>query len=489
MHVIAILFFFSLPVLGLAAETCGLTGQLMPISTENEQNVLIAQQAAMQASMMDMKSFCEWNRMGRVAKGFAKKQVGIDYDQARAEGDKDKAARILAEDSTDAPWDASLSGHPLLKNKTRDETVFTGDFLLTIDELAGFAETGVLKGEKQTAEHFDMPEMLRTENAMDAETFKKSSNLSSTKKIAACAYVGKLTSIPSCTKNIETIIQYAKPSGGKGGGTAALPSFKRILTSKEYTAGLKTAVLKMHKKFKSKKVSGDLLSDIRNSFIESGDSNNQADDKAWEVMAVLAASGPNMFTRVADQIGANKNPNAAHLATLALMIPHLDTDAMAASPPRLYSLPKGIEFPCDSGKSYHFWMSAYLSRMLVKSGSAPDDAAAAAYMAEISYQTHSESVGRSPDSASRWQRFGDTEVGVQIDLNLAAAGAHYGADLKNQDQVKRYNISENLRSSIANMGTAPSQADTSWTSIIAGQKIRWLENYNPVSTLQSYDHD
>lgn len=59
---------------------------------------------------------------------------------------------------------------------------------------------------------------------------------------------------------------------------------------------------------------------------------------------------------------------------------------------------------------------------LVKNGSDPTSARAAAYIAEIGYQTQSETLGRSPTSTSSWQRFGDTELGVQIDLNLAAFG-------------------------------------------------------------------
>jgi len=503
MRILISLIFTLLPHWGYADWSCGLKGQVMPMSTENKDNVLVAQQVAMQASMIDMKSFCEWNRMGRVAKGTTG-TVLEQYNMARAEGNKEEAANILAPTADTNHWKASISGHPLLKNKSRDSDLFS-QYLpdgttakLSIDDLVTFAETGKLFSEGRPTfgvkpgREFEVDDTMEKERSLSsAEKLERSTQISSASKMGACAYIGRLTSISSCSKNLDEILKYATPSGGKEGGTTAYPSFKKVLTSKDYAPGLKRAFLKLHQQFKSRKVSGDLFSDIQSSFVESGNSLNEARDKAWEVMAVLSASGPNMGQRVWKSVYFNKNPNAAYLIGIAAMVPHLDTDAMMASPSRLYSLPHGVDFPCDSGKSYHFWMAAYLSRMLVKNGSSPQDATAASYISEIGYQTKSESAGRSPSSVSQWQRFGDTEIGVQIDLNLAAAGAHYGADQasKNLNKKVRYNLTENLRNSINNMGVSPTGGADSWKNRWLGSSVIWLDNFSPLSILKSYDSD
>lgn len=51
-----------------------------------------------------------------------------------------------------------------------------------------------------------------------------------------------------------------------------------------------------------------------------------------------------------------------------------------------YSYPRDVVTSCDNSKPYYFWMSAYMTREMVKQGISPEAAAAGAFSAQKGYE-------------------------------------------------------------------------------------------------------
>lgn len=226
----------------------------------------------------------------------------------------------------------------------------------------------------------------------------------------------------------------------------AAPVIKKILTDSKATEGLRKAAIKMLAQQKNKISSAsNLLDDLKNSFIEAGLSKTEADTRTWDTLGALAATGPNFakrWSRHSSPFMGQKmnlkniddNPNAFLLQIIAEAIPTLDSKKAAEHQGQPYSLPSGVSFECDIGKTYHFWMTAYLSRQLASEGSSSEAAASSAYIANLGYQLSREAYAGKELKVKDMERFGATENGIRMDLVLAASGAKFGAaSTKKQD--------------------------------------------------------
>ena len=96
----------------------------------------------------------------------------------------------------------------------------------------------------------------------------------------------------------------------------------------------------------------------------------------------------------------------------------------------MYSLPPGVTATCDTSKSYHFWMNAYLSRDSVLAGHSPQGAAAAAYSLSKLYPIFGNLTNRSMGAIFKHPTFSPATQIVRADLAYATAGALYGANIK-----------------------------------------------------------
>jgi len=263
-----------------------------------------------------------------------------------------------------------------------------------------------------------------------------------TKIAGACAEMGFIFNVNDCVSAVEKIKKLYLPStietnsfGGMiaiGNVSLMLPKlYVKLLSSEKISNGLHHAaklvlehaqVIARNQPLSEK---ANLFDDLVAGFLRAGFTSIQAVDLTWESLAVIASTGPNLYSRLSGiQIPKVGYPAAVALSIIASTTPILDLRGQI--PNRMYSFPKGIEVTCDSGKPYHFWMAAYLSRELRKTGASFEISSAAAYILQKGYQTQNFGsrkgfgiLGSTPLSPS-------SNV-VRMDLAYSTVGALFGA--------------------------------------------------------------
>jgi hypothetical protein len=255
----------------------------------------------------------------------------------------------------------------------------------------------------------------------------------------------------------------------------------RVLKEPQYQEGIRRAAIKILARGSDDVISPstNLFDDVKAGFLEAGTKSESVDGLTWDVMAVLAAGGPNvgqrLWTYKTDPVN---NTTRIALTAIAEIIPLYDSIKLETQKSH-YSLPPGVNSTCDSGKSYHFWMTAYLARKAALASKNPSAAASAAYISNVAYQALAGGVGwRSPGQVFQNERFGPIENGIRMDLSLAAAGAKYGAyqEPTNVDKVYRSAIQQTTTKDSLNsiLGTLI------WLNPGAAKR-RWEQIYTPWS--------
>lgn len=137
------------------------------------------------------------------------------------------------------------------------------------------------------------------------------------------------------------------------------------------------------------RVNGDIFRDLTEAFHRAGVSSSvssrntfsAAQQKALNVLGLIATGGANFFARFSLLGMPNEGENLL-LSRLGVLLPYLDY----MSPYLLYSIPNSIKSDCDTSKSYHFWLSTFLTRELLNKGYSRYDAAAAVFTAHLGYR-------------------------------------------------------------------------------------------------------
>jgi hypothetical protein len=137
------------------------------------------------------------------------------------------------------------------------------------------------------------------------------------------------------------------------------------------------------------------------------------DLRTWKVLAVLAARGAN-FYKLYGYATRQNFPVIAALGVISSAALYFDQ----LTPGGRFSFPRGTKVDCDSGKSYHFWMAAYLSKQYGSRW--------AAYLSSVAYQMRSDTEFRKPERAftEKWNSIANQKI--RLDLAYSASGAIYG---------------------------------------------------------------
>lgn len=140
-------------------------------------------------------------------------------------------------------------------------------------------------------------------------------------------------------------------------------------------------------------VTTDVFTDLVRSFGEAGDGEAAARDKALDVLSVVSTNGSDfvlnehLFSELSGQGDQRRfeapNPKFLSMVRLSMALPYFDLVKRG----NLYSSPAGYASECNTSKYYHFWMSAYLVRSLVKAGFSKEAAAAAVLVNHIGYRS------------------------------------------------------------------------------------------------------
>lgn len=228
-----------------------------------------------------------------------------------------------------------------------------------------------------------------------------------------------LSSAASCASGMTRLQEIAKPVHG----VTVLSLWKELVTDPVYFKALKTASLQVLERLQADDSRGSrLFQDLENAVLKETRNPSSAREYAWKTIAIFASGGANAHRRITKTC---RHPISAFLYVITNGAPILDR--VSAAKGYLYSMPKEVNSLCDYGKSYHFWMTAYLARRLVKEGSDPLPAAAASYSVQKGYQFAKRDGGREPERSFREPSFSDWNNRRRMELSTSAAAAWFGA--------------------------------------------------------------
>jgi hypothetical protein len=500
---IALFLIFTLtlhPSYGFADSTVECNGNgagigIMPTTTEFW--VKQAQYFANLKAAEDLKSFCEWNRMDRVSRIDSEDTSGDYtsqdiYKSSLLAVDKDSAANALMEYNDRAgPWPRSMMGHPILKNseyhgdnswlKTHYEEERSKRFEFQKNIIEDFAKP-IPRSAK-----FEIPKY----DSMPANGYSPGS----AERIGACSQFVDILLVTSCVSALSEVETYLKVHNSEGGiEITGVESLKKA-QSKKYAEGLRHAVSLIYSRFKENSVAkeANVFDDIKKGFLLAGFTDDVAEDMAFESLAAISTGGPSFYLRTVHDDAytsgnKSKNYSATALQAIALAVIDLDTQKMQSEKPSLYSIPNQVKFPCDSGKYYHFWLEAYLSRRLVKGGYDLKVARAASFIAQVGYQLR-DTQTRKAQNQLITRRYGPTENGVRIDMNLAAMGVSFGVD-RAQGRNRILDGEKGFTEILKAGGNKPSLSTEDAESWFSTNKVtavmRFMDNMNPAFILDYY---
>lgn len=486
-----------------AAETIGTSeGAVAYKPTNSVSEVAMAKSQAIKAASKNMKAFCEWNRMDRLATGLAPEELDR-YRRAKTEG-MSQAEDVIIEretkwlemmrskgypDPINDPWKRSLRGTARLKESDASSFLYTGTSgtkkATAAEILKAFSKPFPKSTKFQAPVYQEWPGNIKP---------------ASSEKIQSCMYFSVLNSV-TCAGNLTSLEQFLTkhiPEHQLNTPTVGVPVLKKVLTDPSYAEGLRRATVKVYERLTSGQSDpgANIFDDVQAGFTEAGLSQQEATEKTWDTMMLLAIGGPNFSPRTdveSQFLGklqkGTTNLNAISLQALAEAVPNMDSMKMKMEPASLYSLPKGVKFGCDSGKGYYFWMTAYLTRMLIKEGSSPEAARIAVFNTHLGYHLGGGGGQRGPEQLLGAARFGSVENGVRMDVTLATAGTQFGAD-HYAGVIKKYDLNKTYLDLLESGGTTPTSDRSGVKNLFLNDRksfmFSWLDNIAPKSIFNSF---
>lgn len=296
----------------------------------------------------------------------------------------------------------------------------------------------------------------------------------------------KITKAIECTKGLSEIREITRPVHYDDLVFMPTEVWSKFAAEQDsYKEGLRIMALKMTRNLKNKSTDGsNVFDDLVNSFRQAGLNQKEATDKTWDILALYGNGGANLGERVhslARNAGHCNNGVDNNVCTymdiIGRAIPALDFVNSRSGKP-LYSFPKGIEAKCNTGKSYHFWLAAYLSRSLIEKQYSPEAAEISAYAGSVGYQIE-RNKGLATESnhgknALRKSTYDPVSQIIRADMAYSRAGAAYGAGVNSKRMSVDGNLEELLKQS------KPSAEDYSKTNISAWDQLRRYQRFKEI---------
>lgn len=378
------------------------------------------------------------------------------------------------------PWPSSMFPHEQSRLNTYHEVKNNLDMSLNGDSLTALSNSAApLSEDSKFKIRSKLLNLFNTSMQIEAQKLNK--RLFRTLAVFPTA-LGKSQTAQKALNRVSEIMQQ---SGGE-----VLPELTwNVLTEEKYFEGVRLAALKIVKKVESGEVPQEnLFDDVLSSYLEVGQSPETANQLTWDVMAMVAKGGPNFIFR-AGRYGIDLSPTVTvGLSIIAGAIPVLDKRSREGGHP--YSLPKQISSHVDTGKPYHFWMTAYLSRHLSLEFKDPKAAASAAYTAALGYQFLSRTSGRVPERALTEDSFFGINNIIRGDLVNAAAGARFGAESatgtpESIDLDQGFLLA--LRKASDSSPISPEKADQIFNKNIPHAFLKWVRRFAPFSIFKHFN--
>jgi hypothetical protein len=230
-----------------------------------------------------------------------------------------------------------------------------------------------------------------------------------------------------CTTGLKAISAWMSPKQS----LSLLGVVEEVLTGedfKQYEQATIDAAVKMLDEIINKRVSSNLFDIVVSGFKKYYSNHNIALDKAFSLLGIYATRGANIHL-LSRQL---KNPDNYRffmaLAIIGIGTNYLDSLAYEQKQ-RLFSYPASVKTTCDSGKPYHFWLTAYFARKLLRENivSNKTEAFKASFLSALGYQMLSETYGRYPHKPLYIETNAPYNNKIRMDLAIHMSGARFGA--------------------------------------------------------------
>lgn len=479
-------------------ETCRSTGQVFPMGLVNQElsefMVDLNKNNSIDAAERDFKGFCEWNRMDRASGELQSRDPSAfaKYLTRKREGNRQEAGNSLGEVSTSGPWKSSMRGNRNAKLKDGSKLRRGGShFYATYAEVNGEKSESVFLAEfakkmvsnlKSDFEHaYLLPEIGKV----------NIKQLNLTQRLGLCSGITGPFGMRGCASALGMLMPKLEVSQ-ENASTLDPKLINQTLGDVTLTKALKKVSTSIWERIQNNqfKKSDNIFLELENAFREEGVSKIESRNKALQIMGTLSVGGPNFATRGLREETSkfpactpSCNPNNVYLSAIAEGLVHADTLKMDSANPSLYSLPDSVDFPCDSGKNYHFWMSAYCANQLKLEGASKSSAQSAVFVSHLGYQiSRDEHLGGGGSNLLKMGRFTSPENGTRIDIILAAAGAKFGVEESSSKTINaRKAYSEVLRA-----GSLDSTQED-WSQISDPRKYyKWLDRIGAQKALEEF---
>jgi hypothetical protein len=237
-----------------------------------------------------------------------------------------------------------------------------------------------------------------------------------------CAqYVG-LFNASTCMDAVRSIKKIMSPVNN----ISLLSLIAEIIANPVYNdAAMDLAIMIQEKIDNDSQPKGNLFDDLKSIFKSYGETEEQAIDKSFKLIALYASNGPTTPQYISAYLSEQQVKLYVGLAAFSTGITVLNQRTYKTGHP--YVLPANYQSTCDNGKPYHFWMSAFLARY---SGQVVGNAkigSAAAFISQIGYQMVSKTSGRDPLRAFATPSDSTANQKIRLDITSASLGAHFGA--------------------------------------------------------------
>lgn len=320
----------------------------------------------------------------------------------------------------------------------------------TADEL--IAESG-LGYDREAPAPFELSlKVLRNAPQLISQWSEKAA-FDTAKKLGPIVLCAELVSTPEsfrCGKAVESI---EKTMRQRQMTTSAPELIKEVLISGAYDKALKKVALKMIDYSRDpKKISGDIFTELKTRFIESGAHAAQAEDMAFKTLGLIATGGAALYNRLSHvRLASDRRTVQTALTTIAALLPVVDFQAQSNGK-KLYSFPPQVKVTCDTSKSYHFWMAAYLAREQANAGNSIQVSATAAYTSAKTYHVLGNLTNRRPGTIFMHGSYAAVSNVIRADLSYSAAGAFFGASSSSENAI---DIDEGIRTSLEESDVKP----------------------------------
>ncbi len=259
--------------------------------------------------------------------------------------------------------------------------------------------------------------------------------------------------IRSCRKGMRKLFRFAQVQrlrkGEKGSVTSlTLPqTLQKVIVSSSHLKVTHKAVSSLlpgavSQEYQSTTNFFDLLSDKAE---ELNLSKKQKDDLVWDTIGAYATRGAS-FEGYGDHLFSPQNKYHFSLMYELFNLVHV-YDANRKASDGQFSLPKMGRNTCQFGKSYHFWMSAYLSRYLLKNGFSKEEAFQASFAMGVLYDF----MGSGAPQRERVKVLQEGMDSIYVksifqSVLFKSLGALYGVDPQKVSQTDANKLYQKMRS-------------------------------------------